>query len=151
MAGLGRETYLKTAKSKKQQIKEVSFKTQEKTFKAAKAEKQLMWTLKKDFQKAQHVCEELDFRNGVTAPVAEYFWTRHGIRQLKQKNKQDEEGSTDEEEYERNITQTNLYKIIDYLRERYLYCMYCVFTASSKSDLDVNCPGPYSLDHDSML
>lgn len=153
-AGVGREEHVKTVKQKKLQLKQITMKKQEQKFKAANVEKSIMWTLKRDFYKAQRVCEELDFREGVKVPQDSYFWTRDTMRKLKQADaeKSEESGSeseSDDDEYEQQITEENLFRIIDYLREKYLYCLYCVFTATSQEDLETNCPGRYRLDHDS--
>lgn len=151
-AGVGREEHLKTMKQKKIQLKEVVLKQHEQTFRAANVEKSIVWTLKRDFYKAQRVCEELDFREQVKVPKELYFWTKESVKKLKQKDKveeSEEDSESDEEEYERFVTEENLFEIIDYLREKYLYCLYCVFTGDSKEDLEANCPGRYRLDHDS--
>lgn len=150
-AGVGREEHVKTAKQNKQQLKAITMEKCEQSFKAANVEKSIIWTLKRDFYKAQRVCEELDFREQIKLPKESYFWSRETVRKLKQKESEDTEddSESDDEEYEKNITEENLFKIIDYLREKYLYCLYCVFTATDKEDLYTNCPGRYRLDHDS--
>lgn len=148
-SGVGREQHVKMAKQKK----ELTLKQREQTFRAANVEKSIVWTLRRDFSKAQRVCEELDFREGVKVPKEIYFWTKESVKKMKEKEKteeeSDEESETDDEEYEQYVTEENMFQIIDYLREKYLYCLYCVFTGESKEDLEENCPGPYRLDHDS--
>lgn len=149
-AGVGREEHTKQVKHKKDHLKELTMKKREQNFKAANVEKSIIWTLKRDFCKAQRVCEELDFRDSVKVPKEMFFWTRNSVRKLKEKDSEENENSSDsdDEEYEQCITEENLFKIIDYLREKYLYCLYCVFTAENREDLDRNCPGRYRLDHD---
>lgn len=146
-AGVGREDHVKKIK----QMKDVAMKKREQSFKAANVEKSIMWTLKRDFYKAQRVCEELDFRENVKVPNEVYFWTRETMRKLRQKDVEgsESESESDDEEYEEQITEENLFHIIDYLREKYMYCLYCVFTATSQEDLQTNCPGRYRVDHDS--
>lgn len=145
--GVGCEEHIKTVKQKI----ELTMKRREQNFKAANVKKSLEWTLRRDFYKAQRVCEELDFRKGMKLPKEVYFWTKESVKKLKLKAEEicEEESETDDEEYEQYVAKGNLFKIIDYLREKYLYCLYCVVTGESKEDLEANCPGRYRLDHDS--
>lgn len=93
-------------------------------------------------------------------PNEEYFWTKATVAELKKKeneeNKEESDTSDDgssslsdsDDDDSTNITEENLFQIIDYLRGKYLYCIYCAFTATDEEDLRTNCPGPYRLDHD---
>ncbi|KAJ8955346.1 hypothetical protein NQ318_003440 [Aromia moschata] len=56
---------------------------------------------------------------------------------------EDTDSSDEDEEFEMYITEENLYAIIDYLRSKHLYCLYCVITGIDIEDLKENCPGPY--------
>lgn len=85
----------------------------------------------------------------VSVPKNEFFWTRQTVAKLKKCEDSDEEES-DDDEYEKFMTEENLFKIIDYLRENYFYCLYCGFRATDNDDLNQNCPGPYRTDHDSQ-
>lgn len=156
-AGVGREKYVKTVKQQRQQNKELNMEKRAKAFRAANAEKHSTWVFRRDFYKAQCVCEELDSRHGVEEPVDTYFWTKDTMKKLRQKNLKQEgktESSDDSDEdsedegYDDLITEENQCKLIDYLRSQYKYCMYCAFTATSNEDLEANCPGPYKSDHD---
>lgn len=148
--GVGREGHTKEVKQKREQLKELTMKKHLQSFKVANAEKSIMWTLRRDFYKAQRICEELDFRQQIKVPKEVYFWTKESVKKLQEKDESDSDSeSDDDEEYEQFVTEENLFEIIDYLREKHLYCLYCVFTAESKEDLESNCPGRYRLDHDS--
>lgn len=92
----------------------------------------------------------------ISKPREEYFWTRATIAELKKKENEEKKEESDnsdnspssDDDDSTNITEENLFQIIDYLRGNYLYCIYCAFTATDEEDLRTNCPGPYRLDHD---
>lgn len=61
-SGVGRESHIKDVLSKKQQQKIKSLKHYETQFRLANKERKNLAQIRKDFFKAQKVCEELDFR-----------------------------------------------------------------------------------------
>lgn len=87
--------------------------------------------------------------------MEDFFWTKETIKKRRKERKtelgetaDDTDSSDEDEEFEMNITEENLYAIIDYLRSKHLYCLYCVITGIDIEDLKENCPGPYRMDHD---
>ncbi|KAJ8936449.1 hypothetical protein NQ314_012311 [Rhamnusium bicolor] len=154
-SGIGRESHLREVVAQKQQQKIKIFKHSETQFRLANKERKNLSQIRRDFFKAQKVCEELDFRSNIRDPVEDFFWTKETIkkrRKMERSETADDTDSSDEdEEFEMYITEENLFAIIDYLRSKHLYCLYCVITGIDIEDLKENCPGPYRLDHDDEL
>ncbi|CAG9855318.1 unnamed protein product [Phyllotreta striolata] len=151
-SGVGRESHIKEVVSKKQQQKIRNIKQYETQFKLANKERQNLSQIRRDFFKAQKICEELDFRNKVNDPVQDFFWTKETIKKRRKIERKedfdDTDSSSDDEEFDSYISEENLFLLIDYLRTTHLYCIYCVITGIDIRDLEENCPGPYRLDHD---
>ncbi|XP_056646778.1 G patch domain-containing protein 11 [Diorhabda carinulata] len=151
-SGIGRESHLKEVLNKKQQRKISYLRHYETQFHLANKERKNLAQMRKDFFKAQKICEELDFRAKVKDPIEDFFWTRDTIKKRKKLERdeiyEDTDSSSDDEEFETNISEENLFTLIDYLRKKHLYCIYCVITGIDIKDLEENCPGPYRIDHD---
>lgn len=67
---------------------------------------------------------------------------------MKKKNRDDSDDSTDEEEEPEDISEEKFNIIIEYLRQKYFYCIFCAITGSDANDLNSVCPGPFRTDHD---
>ncbi|XP_050519103.1 G patch domain-containing protein 11-like [Diabrotica virgifera virgifera] len=151
-SGIGRESHLKEVFSQKQQQKIKHLKHFENRYRLAFKERINLVKVRKDLLKAQRICEELDFRLKIKDPVEEFFWTKETIKKRRKMEKNeaydDTDSSSDDEEFETYITEENLFMLIDYLRSKHLYCIYCVITGIDIKDLEENCPGPYRMDHD---
>ncbi|XP_018330334.1 G patch domain-containing protein 11 [Agrilus planipennis] len=149
--GLGHKTLLEERKRKKT---EVNINT-ERNFKASKIEKNELHILKKDLYKAQKACEDLDFRNEKQLPDKNFFWTKHTFLELtKKKKKEEDEDSSEEDEDEveeeetKEVLAEQLHDLLEYLRNNYFYCIYCVARATDIEDLNSFCPGISRTDHD---
>ncbi|XP_066247080.1 G patch domain-containing protein 11 [Euwallacea similis] len=153
-SGIGRESHIKEVLSKRQQQKIKNLKHYETQFRLANKERKNLAQIRKDFFKAQRVCEELDFRSNVKDPVEEFFWTKETIKKRRKMEKEcpdDTDSSDEDDEFEQYVTEENLFAIIDYVRSKHLYCLYCVITGIDIEDLRENCPGPYRMDHDTEM
>ncbi|CAH1364806.1 hypothetical protein MTP99_001166 [Tenebrio molitor] len=146
-SGLGTESKIKEKIIKKREFKDNILTHTISEFQTINKIKQAQRFLHKDFITAEKACEDLDFRNDINEPVQEYFWTRDTIK--KKRNIQDEDDEEEfNEEFDCYCTEENLIEIIQYLRTKHLYCMFCAFIATDEEDLQTNCPGPYRNDHD---
>ncbi|KAL1492705.1 hypothetical protein ABEB36_010921 [Hypothenemus hampei] len=153
-SGVGRESYIKETYSKRQQLKIKNLQHFETQFRLANKERKNLAQIRRDFFKAQKVCEELDFRNKIKDPVQEFFWTKDTIKKRRKMEKEypnDTDSSDEDDEFEQYVTEENLFAIIDYIRNKYLYCLYCVITGIDVEDLKENCPGPYRMDHEDEI
>ncbi|XP_022901297.2 G patch domain-containing protein 11 [Onthophagus taurus] len=160
-SGVGREKENKDVLAKKEELKEKNLEQKEQEFKQAISERNMMYILSRDYYKAQRACEELDSKNDILTPIKEHFWPLLTIKKLKEaennkdNDENDNEDDNDEEEEEdeppEEITNEKLNEIIDYLRNNYLYCLYCGFCGDDVEELNRICPGPYRIDHDDEL
>ncbi|CAH1153570.1 unnamed protein product [Phaedon cochleariae] len=153
-SGIGRESHLKEVKTRNQQQKIKILKQNENQYILANKERKSLSQMRRDFFKAQKICEELDFRTKVVDPVEDFFWTKDTIKKRRKMERQDvtdTDSSDEDEEFEMNINEENLCAIIDYLRNNHLYCLYCVITGIDIEDLKENCPGPYRMDHEDEI
>jgi len=70
--------------------------------------------------------------------------------------KDEQEDSSDDEDPEDTEatqlkqlpTEEKLMKVLHYLRENHLYCMYCSSNFTDQEDMEANCPGLLEEDHD---
>lgn len=109
--------------------------------------KQAQRCLHRDIIVAQRACEDLDLKHNVESPIQDFFWTRDTIKGKMNFENEEEEAEFDNE-FSLYFTEENLCEIIQYLRQVYLYCIYCAFVAADNEDLETNCPGLYRNDHD---
>ncbi|KAK9890087.1 hypothetical protein WA026_008897 [Henosepilachna vigintioctopunctata] len=152
-SGLGREAHQQEVLNKKRELKYKKLCDRENKFRITNKEKKKRQLLREDFFKAQSICEELDYRINRSDPVEDFYWTKVTMKKKRKEEKislmQDEEDEdSEDEEFESQITEENLSSVINYLRNKHLYCLYCIMTGSNDEDLRENCPGPYRVDHD---
>ena len=150
--GLGREEEIRKriaereerrSKIKVYKEKETERLTEE--FRERMRNKVYMNQLMSDLRKSQKVCQQLDAENDVSEPMRPWFWYS-----INDGNDDDEYEDDDYEDEEDDIEpDEQLSFIIDYLREKYLYCLWCGIQYDSIEDLDSNCPGAEKNDHDS--
>ncbi|KAJ8985865.1 hypothetical protein NQ317_006239 [Molorchus minor] len=139
-SGIGRESHLKEVVTQKQQLKLRNMKHYESQYRLANKERKNLAQIRRDFFKAQKVCEELDYRINIRDPVEDFFWTKETIKKRRKMEKSevmDDTDSSDEDE--------------EFEMSKHLYCLYCVITGIDIEDLKENCPGPYRMDHDGDL
>ncbi|XP_060536857.1 G patch domain-containing protein 11 [Cylas formicarius] len=153
-SGVGRESHIKEMFTRKQHQKVKNLKHYEVQYRLANKERKNLSQMRRDFFKAQKVCEELDFRSNIKDPIEDFFWTKDTIKRRRKMGKhtcEDTDSSDEDEEFEQYVTEENLFALIDYIRSKHLYCLYCVITGIDIEDLKENCPGPYRMDHDDEL
>lgn len=148
--GLGREEEIrkriaqreeKRSKMKVYKEEETERLTQE--FRERMRNKVSIRNLMADLRKSQKVCQQLDVQNDVTEPMRPWFW-------YSVEYDEDEEEEYDDEEYEEDEIEPDeqLSFILDYLRTKYLYCLWCGVQYDSADDINSNCPGIEKCDHD---
>ncbi|XP_045482439.1 G patch domain-containing protein 11 [Harmonia axyridis] len=153
-SGLGRESHQQEILIRRKEMKFKKICDRENKFRITNTEKKRLQILRIDFLKAQRVCEELDYRIHRSDPVEDFYWTKSTIKKKRKEERQsidddeEEDEDSDDEEFESQITEENLNCIINYLRNKHLYCLYCIMTGTNDEDLRENCPGPYRIDHD---
>ena len=88
----------------------------------------------------------MDSENNIDAPAESWFWPK---RPKEPSAEDDEEQEVDEEEEECEFDpEEQLQMLISYLRQTYLYCLYCGTKFSDPEDMSGNCPGETRDDHD---
>ncbi|XP_054712791.1 G patch domain-containing protein 11-like isoform X2 [Uloborus diversus] len=147
--GLGRESEIRKrierreerkVKMKVYKEKETEKLTEE--FRERMRSKVMYKNLMGDLKRGQKVCEQLDTESGIQEPMRAWFW-------FTQEKDDDEEEYEDEEEEEEEIdAEEQLEFILDYLRSKYFYCLWCGIKYDSEDDISSNCPGVEKVDHD---
>lgn len=95
-----------------------------------------------DLRKCQRVCYEMDQRMNIVKPINDYFWPRHIM------NIEDDDEAFRLERLTEDELFDCLENIISYLREQFLYCIYCGSTFEDKDDMESQCPGVSREQHD---
>lgn len=101
-----------------------------------------------DLRKSQKVCEQLDSENDVTEPMRPWFW--YSLDYQEEEEDIDEEEEEEEEAKDEIEPDEQLNFILDYLRTKYLYCLWCGIKYETADDMDANCPGTEKSDHDEI-
>ncbi|XP_077199971.1 G patch domain-containing protein 11 [Paroedura picta] len=112
-------------------------------FKMRMKTKQEEMQVKRDLEKSQKACHQLDMQKGLELPREVWFWLRPSRRN--DVEQQDEE----EEEEEDDLSASDKLQILtEYLREHYHYCIWCGTAYEDQEDLSSNCPGATCADHE---
>lgn len=150
--GLGREEEIRKRiaereerRSKIKVYKEEETERLTQEFRERMRNKTFMRNLMGDLRKIQKVCQQLDTENDVTEPMRPWFW--YSVE------KDEEEEEEEEEEEPKNELEPDeqLNFILDYVRTKYLYCLWCGTRYDNVEDMDMNCPGTEKSDHDDDL
>ncbi|XP_069625200.1 G patch domain-containing protein 11 [Ranitomeya imitator] len=102
--------------------------------------------LEGDLRRSQRACLQLDEQKGVGCPREAWYWPPSDT--------QDDVSVTEEEEDEDEITDQELSTLeklqilTSYLRGHHLYCIWCGTAYQDEEDIESNCPGDTSEDHD---
>ncbi|XP_048340352.1 G patch domain-containing protein 11 [Sphaerodactylus townsendi] len=112
-------------------------------FKLRMKTKQEELQVKRDLEKSQKACHQLDMQKGLELPREIWFWLRPG------RQEDVEEQEEEEEEEEDDLSASEKLQILTaYLRERYFYCTWCGTAYEDQEDLSSNCPGDTFADHE---
>ncbi|RWS24456.1 G patch domain-containing protein 11-like protein [Leptotrombidium deliense] len=99
--------------------------------------------IERDLCSSQKACFDLDSKSGVTEPKYAWFWP------LKVNEKKEEEEAEDEDSEEIEIpSNEKLTLITAHLRSEYKYCIWCGVKYATEDELNTECPGDTSEDHD---
>ncbi|KAK2576075.1 hypothetical protein KPH14_007412 [Odynerus spinipes] len=150
--GLGKIVRKKETKSKSADMKlDNSHMTD---FRGRIAERKAEQMLKTDLYKSQKVCQQLDTKAGIEKPFESWFWLddtetkEDEVPDEEKDNIVEEEEEEKEEEEEEELTVNEKLDILTkYLREKYLYCIWCGVVFDNDDDLRDNCPGCTRNDH----
>ncbi|XP_060100260.1 G patch domain-containing protein 11 [Heteronotia binoei] len=112
-------------------------------FKIRMKTKQEEMQVKRDLEKSQKACHQLDMQKGLEVPREVWFW----LRRSEQKDVEQQEEDEDEEEDDLSASD-KLQILTAYLREHYLYCIWCGTAYEDQDDLSSNCPGDTFADHE---
>nr|WHI95064.1 G patch domain-containing protein 11 [Pinctada fucata] len=128
----------------------------------------------RDLVKSQKVCLQLDQQQEFEHPVRKFYWPKNSLPKETQsqeiddfdddfdddgppsisRQRKDEEEEDDVEEEEELDEDDDicgvdkLQMLTQYLREQYFYCVWCGTRYDDADDLESNCPGDTSEDHD---
>ncbi|XP_076142654.1 G patch domain-containing protein 11 [Alosa pseudoharengus] len=106
-----------------------------------------------DLRRSQRACEQLDSQKGITAPRECWYWPEKEKEEDEEVDEDEEEckkeeDEEDEEDEEELTSLDKLHFLTSYLRGVHFYCIWCGTTYNDEEDLDSNCPGDTSADHD---
>jgi len=110
--------------------------------------KTFMRNLMSDLRKSQKVCQQLDTENDVSEPMRPWFWYTVECDEEEEEEEEEEENEEPEDEIEPD---EQLSFILDYVRTKYLYCLWCGTRYDNEDDMNTNCPGIEKSDHDDEL
>nr|XP_056708953.1 G patch domain-containing protein 11 [Euleptes europaea] len=112
-------------------------------FKLRMKTKQEELQITRDLEKSQKACHQLDMQKGLELPREVWFWPSS------QKDVEEQEEEEEEEEEEDDLSASDKLQILTaYLREHYLYCIWCGTAYEDQEDLSSNCPGDTFADHE---
>ncbi|XP_044310878.1 G patch domain-containing protein 11 isoform X1 [Varanus komodoensis] len=134
------ENYRKKMHMKKQADKQTTdlFKMRLKT-------KQEQLQVKRDLEKSQKACQQLDMQKGLEHPKEIWYWLRAGG----EKDDDEEEEEEEEEDKEEEPKESEKLQILTaYLKEEHLYCIWCGTAYEDQEDMSSNCPGDTFADHE---
>lgn len=100
----------------------------------------------RDLFRSQRCCYQLDVENTIKEPNHRWFWpkaTREPLEGCLQEDFEDPEENLEHED-----TDKKLCEITEYLRLKYLYCIWCGIKYDSMEDIEVSCPGDSKEMHD---
>ncbi|XP_062980342.1 G patch domain-containing protein 11 isoform X2 [Elgaria multicarinata webbii] len=130
---------------KKMHMKKQAEKQTADLFKLRLKTKQEQLQVKRDLEKSQKACQQLDMQKGLQHPKEIWYWLRPESE--KEEDAEEEEEEKEEEEDEHRESE-ELQILTAYLREEHLYCIWCGTTYEDQEDISSNCPGDTFADHE---
>ncbi|XP_069810555.1 G patch domain-containing protein 11 [Dendropsophus ebraccatus] len=100
--------------------------------------------LEGDLRRSQRACLQLDEQKGIACPREAWYWPPTDTQDDDSETEEDE----DEVKEEELSTLEKLQILTSYLRGHHLYCIWCGTTYQDEEDIESNCPGDTSEDHD---
>ncbi|XP_053159280.1 G patch domain-containing protein 11 isoform X1 [Hemicordylus capensis] len=99
--------------------------------------------VKRDLEKSQKACQQLDMQKGLEFPKEVWYWLRPS-----EEKEEDVDEEEEEEEEEDDAVSEKLNILTAYLRGEHLYCIWCGTAYEDQEDLSSNCPGDTFADHE---
>lgn len=153
--GLGREELIheKIAAKEKKKLEIKVWKEREtarltEEYRQRMRDKVVMKQLSGDLRKSQRICEQLDSETGVEEPLRPWFWFSNQSETADDDDYYEEEEEEEEEEESALEPEEQLFFILEYLRSKYFYCIWCGTKYEDDNDMDSNCPGMEKDDHE---
>ena len=162
-SGLGREAVKKQIKETKAKLRLQKSSANSnimsaEDFRASQSKKMKSKRTESDLFRAQKACRQLDMSKDFKDPIESWFWPKmiqessnedfdENEPKIKEIIETEEEQEEEEEEIE--IPPEEMLVIItEYLRNEYLFCIWCGITFENAEDLAKTCPGNSREDHD---
>ncbi|XP_072265342.1 G patch domain-containing protein 11 [Pyxicephalus adspersus] len=98
--------------------------------------------LEGDLSRSQKACLHLDQQKNIRCPREAWYWPATDPQE------DDVETDEDEEKYEELSTPDKLQILTSYMRGKHFYCIWCGTAYQDEEDMNSNCPGNTSEDHD---
>ncbi|XP_062980341.1 G patch domain-containing protein 11 isoform X1 [Elgaria multicarinata webbii] len=156
---------------KKMHMKKQAEKQTADLFKLRLKTKQEQLQVKRDLEKSQKACQQLDMQKGLQHPKEIWYWLRPESEKEEDAEEEEEEKEEEEDEHRHNIIplatcdldlisrshfqkmatekeSEELQILTAYLREEHLYCIWCGTTYEDQEDISSNCPGDTFADHE---
>ncbi|KAM3932427.1 G patch domain-containing protein 11 [Leptodactylus fuscus] len=100
--------------------------------------------LEGDLRRSQRACLQLDEQKGIGSPREAWYWPPINTQEDDSETEEDE----DEVKEQELSTLEKLQILTSYLRGQHLYCIWCGTAYQDEEDIQSNCPGDTSEDHD---
>ncbi|XP_073528728.1 G patch domain-containing protein 11 [Phyllobates terribilis] len=100
--------------------------------------------LEGDLRRSQRACLQLDEQKGIGCPREAWYWPPSDTQEDDSETEEDEDEVKDQE----LSTLEKLQILTSYLRGHHLYCIWCGTAYQDEEDIQSNCPGDTSEDHD---
>ena len=144
--GLGKESSDKAKINVRKQLLEIVAekklkleKIQRNDFRTRMSQKYSCHQTERDLSKSQNACLQLDSGEEIQEPLYEFFWPTQMLPEtLDEVDDDSDKYSSDEK----------LAMITSYLRQQYLYCIWCASKFDDIEDMMKNCPGDNADAHD---
>ncbi|XP_044146054.1 G patch domain-containing protein 11 isoform X3 [Bufo gargarizans] len=98
--------------------------------------------LEGDLRRSQRACLQLDEQKRIGFPREAWYWP------LTETQEDDSETEEDEVKEQELSTLEKLQILTSYLRGQHLYCIWCGTSYQDEEDIESNCPGDTSEDHE---
>lgn len=105
--------------------------------------------LEGDLRRSQRACLQLDEQKGIGCPREAWYWPATDTQEDDSETEEEEEDEDEDEVKEQELSTLDKLQILtSYLRGQHLYCIWCGTAFQDEEDIQSNCPGDTSEDHD---
>ncbi|XP_075718928.1 G patch domain-containing protein 11 [Rhinoderma darwinii] len=104
--------------------------------------------LEGDLRKSQRACLQLDEQKDISSPREAWYWPPTDTQEEDSETEEEKEDDDDEVPEQEISTMEKLQILTSYLRGQHVYCIWCGTAYEDEEDMQSNCPGDTSEDHD---